>query len=230
MKIDRVTITGADDKTNPIDLKTLSDTFPFVEWGILYSKSKEGSQRYPSQDWIESLLEIDGIDLSAHFCGWWVKEVLENQNFDLITSLNSRFKRIQLNYNFKNSRNWDLAPLVEYAFSHPERSFILQLNKSNLYTITELTSKEIPDNIHFLYDASGGNGSKIKSIEIPMQNHYTGYAGGIGSDNIQEICSLISENENYDTVWVDLESGARIDNEFDIPTVENILNSSKNFI
>ena len=47
----RVTITGADDAVDPGALVALSAEFPFVEWGILFSKSREGEARYPSAEW-----------------------------------------------------------------------------------------------------------------------------------------------------------------------------------
>ena len=38
MTLNRVTITGADDFTEPKDLVELSEEFPFVEWAILLSQ------------------------------------------------------------------------------------------------------------------------------------------------------------------------------------------------
>jgi len=48
VKLDRVTITGADDQTSIAQMAEFSDMFSFVEWGILVSRSQEGAARFPS--------------------------------------------------------------------------------------------------------------------------------------------------------------------------------------
>jgi len=40
MKINKITITGADDRTKISDLVQLQKDYPFVEWGILFSKEQ----------------------------------------------------------------------------------------------------------------------------------------------------------------------------------------------
>jgi hypothetical protein len=52
MKIDRVTITGADNNNTHEELLELQKKYPFVEWGILYSQKKAGENRYPTLDHI----------------------------------------------------------------------------------------------------------------------------------------------------------------------------------
>ena len=229
MEISKVTITGADDRTDIGKLIELSRKYQFAEWGILFSKSKEGQQRYPSKEWIDELLKND-IKLSAHFCGWFSKEVLENKNLDLIKALfSSNFKRVQLNYNFKNSHGWSLAHILDFANSY-EIEIILQHNRSNKKYLDNFLSQKPPSNINFLYDASGGRGTEIVNIPPPIIDHYTGYAGGIGLENIQEVCHKIQNLGDESKVWIDLESGARTNNEFDLDKVEEILRISKFFI
>lgn len=225
MKINKVTITGPDDKTNIGDLVELSKKYPFVEWGILFSNNKVGSSRYPSIDWIKEVVKLD-LPLSAHFCGWWAKQVLNEQNFGLITEADG-FGRIQLNYNFKHSKKWDLDKLLAYA-KGSEKNIILQYNKSNAPTMDALT--EVPDAINFLYDASGGRGTVIKDIHPPIGKSYTGYAGGLNPDNVGDICESIKKHRYQDRVWIDLESGARTNNEFDLTKVESILETSGKYM
>ena len=45
-------MTGADDSVDPKELFRISEKYPFVEWGILFSKSATGRYRYPSKEWI----------------------------------------------------------------------------------------------------------------------------------------------------------------------------------
>jgi hypothetical protein len=49
--LDCVTVTGADDSVNPIDLTVHAARFPFLEFGILLSKKQIGSTRFPSLEW-----------------------------------------------------------------------------------------------------------------------------------------------------------------------------------
>lgn len=58
MEIKIVTITGADDNTNHSDMINISKDFPFVEWGILFSSSRQGSERYPSIEWVNELMNV----------------------------------------------------------------------------------------------------------------------------------------------------------------------------
>lgn len=229
MKINKVTITGADNKVTPQSLVSITNKYPFVEWGILFSLSKEGFQRYPTKAWIEELVKED-LELSAHFCGWWAKQVLEEGNFKLISNLNPKFKRVQLNYNFQNSRGWNLEKLNDYAMDNPERKIILQYNKSNAETLLDFINSGIFLNFDFLYDSSGGRGTEIKEIGDPIRNHYTGYSGGISPTTIDDVCLQILRHNSPAEVWVDLESGARTYNEFDFDKVDEILKKSSYFV
>ena len=67
-----VTITGADDNTDPNQLAHLSRFYPFVEWGILFSEKRRGLPRYPTLRWIrnlEDLAEGRRLKLAMHLCG-----------------------------------------------------------------------------------------------------------------------------------------------------------------
>lgn len=228
MKINRVTITGADDKIKSYDLHDLQLRFPFVEWGILFS-GKTGN-RYPTMKWLNDLLsDYSDLNLSAHFCGFFSRMVLEQNDFASIDNLNSQFGRVQLNYNFSRGGKFDLGALHTYA-KQSDRAIILQYNKSNRYILDEFRDKNLPNNIHFLYDASGGRGVEIQGISTPIDGNYTGYAGGIGDDNVNDICDLITYQLNQSIVWIDLESGARIDDQFNIPICESILSKASKFI
>lgn len=231
MKINKLTITGPDDKVDQSKLVELSQEFPFIEWAILFSKAKEGQTRYPSREYIDRLTSETQIPLAAHFCGWWAKEVLENKNYELITSVSDKFKRIQLNYNFRNSVGFKLIPLNEFVSTLENKAIILQYNKSNAEVLTRFVNEEtLPSNIHFLYDASGGRGTEIERIEATIGNQYTGYAGGITPDNVERICQMITDDSEQVNTWVDLETGARTNDEFDLDKVRDIALKASKFI
>jgi hypothetical protein len=228
MKIDKVTITGADDMITYLDLLTLQEDFPFVEWGVLFSESRAGNKRYPSANHRKNHF-IGGLNLSAHFCGWWAKQVLEEGNFNLISNLPDQYKRVQLNYNFANSHaSWKLKELSNFASSEDNRRIIIQYNRSNQPHVDAWLSRDsVPSKIHFLYDASGGRGTEIKSIEPPIGGHYTGYAGGLSLENIDPVCCDIGRVTNDSSVWVDLETGARTNDQFDLKKTREILDKTQ---
>jgi len=234
MKISKVTITGADDNVNQLRLKQLSEKFPFVEWGILFSSSKIAKQRYPSIDWIAALFE-QNVPLSAHYCGWWSKQVIEEGNVSLIQNLINPFKRVQLNYNFATAKGLiDFRPIITTAANNPDLAVIFQYNKSNKPILDYLAITDIPDNINFLYDSSGGRGTEIQTIGYPIhtgsKTFYTGYSGGIRLENIVKVCDMIEQCPNENECWIDLESGVRRNDEFDIYMVEAILNIVSKYI
>lgn len=228
MNINRVTITGADDKINPYDLLSLSAQFPFVEWGILFSKSKEGQNRYPSKDWIKKFLErkTTEIKISAHLCGAYPREILQNGNLSIFDFLGSDFQRAQINFNFGNtpfeSKHLDHLLWNKEINSH----IILQYNKSNSHVIDILEEYEFD----VLYDSSGGRGTEIKEIKEPFEFYYTGYSGGLGTDNIDDFCQKISMHSNPSNVFIDCESGVRTNDEFDLNKVTKYLEICSKYI
>lgn len=228
MKVNKVTITGADDKTDLAELWALHLHYPFVEWGILFSKNREATQRYPSRT---KILEIASYNmpLSAHFCGWHSKEIMNFQNFRLIDELPESFKRVQINYNFWKSDGWQVKWIIDYAHDHPERAIIFQQNASNAPAMELIRANLRSENIHFLYDSSGGRGVSIDYLQIPY-NNYTGYSGGIHPENVDDIMSAVYNHKLKDTVWIDMESGVRTENDFDPDKVSNVLSICNNYI
>lgn len=232
MQIDRVTITGADNLVNVNNLARLGEMYPLVEWGILFSMNKEGQDRYPNGRKINEF--ADKLpNLSAHFCGHYSREVLEKYNIKLLDQWKGQFKRFQLNYNFQNGNNYAFAPVIDWAINNPDNSIIFQYNKSNKIALSEwLAAKLFPSNVHVLYDSSGGRGTELADIDgkMPFHGHYTGYSGGINPANIKSVIYQLEEIEFKDKVWIDMESGVRTDNKFDIDKVMSVLATCKNFI
>jgi phosphoribosylanthranilate isomerase len=228
MILDRVTITGADDKTDRAELYAMWLLYPFVEWGVLFSKSKEGSPRYPTQTKISEVASFD-MPLSAHFCGWYSRSIMEEQNLRIIDNLPPNFKRIQLNYNFQKENNWRLKPIIDYAAHHPERSIIFQANQSNGAAIQLIRATMNSDNIHFLYDSSGGRGVELSNILPPFET-YTGYSGGLHPGNVEAVVQKILNHKLKRNVWIDLESGVRTENNFDPGKANEVLQLCEQYI
>ena len=99
----RVTVTGADDAVDPRALMALGVEFPFVEWGVLMSESRQGTPRYPTRRWMiglentakDAMRTATAMNLSAHFCGAVAREALAGRLHDL--PVIERVRRIQVN-------------------------------------------------------------------------------------------------------------------------------------
>jgi hypothetical protein len=65
---------------------------------------------------------------------------------------------------------------------------------------------------------------------LPLREMRIGYAGGINENNIVEFATKISENREPHSSWLDLESGARTGDKFDVDKVHRILELTKRFV
>lgn len=222
----RVTITGADDNTYVDDLVKIKKQFPFVEFGILLSSSKQGEPRYPSKRWIRSLYRHRFDNLSAHICGAWVDDICNGDwdsiIYDMDYNLLDIFKRFQINtITKKRNTNIQNAELIQ------NKQLIFQLGNGNDDILTDAISKGI--NAVGLFDMSHGRG--VSPDEWPTSDEYIGYAGGLGPDNIVEQLEIIKTKVNTE-VWIDAETKLRleIDNVLDITKVVEFLELSKPYV
>jgi hypothetical protein len=109
-KLKLVTITGADDRVNPKDLNALSRQYPFVEWGLLLSRTRTGLEpRYPSLKWLSEVSSLE-INKSVHVCGQMARAALENPKeiFTTVRTLVGGVTRVQVNI----SRYLDSCPVM----------------------------------------------------------------------------------------------------------------------
>lgn len=216
--LNKVTITGADDNTDINEILDISEKYPFVEWGILFSKSKVGTPRYPSPHWLINFLFLKTLNVkfnfSAHICGDYCKEICESGNglfFDQFFV--QKFDRFQINYH-DNPWNVDILNnirklCVNYKLNHWQ--IILPVEK---FIDVEFTQ---------LYDCSWGKGiSPSEWIQNPGIE--CGYAGGIGPDNIEEVLSKI---DFAFPCWIDMESNVRTNDKLDLNKVAIVLEFCK---
>ncbi len=227
MNLYTVTIAGADDNAKPKDLAFLSERYPFVEWGILLSQSKQGSNRYPSYNWIDSLEEFqDSLRLSGHLCGGWVRDIVNGQlsfrtqHYNIWSMLN----RIQINLN-----------KIEIPTPNKFLDTIAIINKQLILQVKSIddplfkSAVEAKINVSPLFDQSCGTG---KCPDNWPKTNVTkcGFAGGLNPDNIEEQLDKISKIAANKIVWIDLESGVRTKDRFDIEKTDAVLNIVEDYI
>lgn len=213
-----ITITGADDRVPIVELVQLSDHYPFVEWGILYSEKRIGTPRYPSADWITALrvnAVLAPMNLSLHLCGRAARKVLGG-GWGHLERIHSSFQRIQLNgYDAKA----DDSEQLYLPWLAMRTEFILQVQSAD----------DLPRAIHaatlvggsVLFDPSGGTGVAPDSWpQLPRGK--VGCAGGLTPETAWPTYQKVRE---MGASWVDLESGVRTDDRFDLAKVRATLES-----
>jgi hypothetical protein len=233
VRLDRVTITGADDSVAPQDLIALSERYPFVEWGILFSGSRNGCPRYPSRTWVETLhnaveSRAGHTRLSAHLCGQWVRDLVMNGTFTWEASYgvaSGNFGRVQLN--FHSERQVELHPDFRLATLIQGLQWILQMDGTNDVWASHLMQRPgaIPGQFVPLFDVSGGAGQLPGRWPAALPEMYCGYAGGLSPDNLSVQLPLIEYAARDSNVWIDVETHVRSNNDttFDLEKVERFL-------
>ena len=100
---------------------------------------------------------------------------------------------------------------------------IQQRDKDHLDIYLETLKKNalFDHNYSALLDASGGRGINT-GIDILHTSKKIGYAGGFNPDNVEEKLSYLLENVDG-PFWIDMESGVRTDDWFDLNKVIKVM-------
>ena len=239
MKLDRVTITGADESIEPKHLEEISTEYPFVEWGILISSKRTpvGYPRFPSWKWLGGIRDLmtlhtdankkNDIRWSAHLCGDIVRTLATKAEWAFPLSLLDGFQRIQLNFHGEELKFDNFFP--EMLMFH-EKQFILQMDNVNDHILPIVRKRNI-DAVP-LFDGSHGAGILPGSWPKPIEGIYNGYAGGLGPNNLKKQMDKIAEAAGDAHIWIDMETKIRSDNDklFDLDKVTQCLDIAKDYI
>jgi hypothetical protein len=238
--IKSVTVTGVDHFTNR---QKLSKNFPFVEWGVLLSRSKMGKEsRYPSRTWIEELyafkLDNPTLRFSGHLCGQWARSFAANvkQFHEEAGALLLLFDRLQLNIShILDDINKDdlIAAINDPALG--KCRVIVQVGRRGIPHWWQLSSFM---NVDCLFDCSGGRDilpdwwphpvAIDKGNRVLLDN--CGYAGGLTPDNLQDQLPHLEHASEGQPIWIDVESGVRTSDVFDLDKVQRFLDITKPYI
>lgn len=227
MKIKYCSLTGADDGVQPKDLAALSERYPFAEWAILLLPARAGTLRFPTLDWIEKFpSETPHCHRAMHLCDdGFLKFVAGDKS---ILNLMSGYDRIQLNLKFGDVEGrYDTAELVARVRENPQHQFILQYthDKQGLLPLFH----DVPNHA-VLFDESAGRGISPDSWDAPLPGHACGYAGGMNPDNVKNNLEMIKQVAAGHTTWIDMETGVRTDDQFDLEKAERVLEIAKDYI
>ncbi len=232
--INSITITGADDNISPQDPINLSKLYPFVEWGLLFSPKKQGTPRYPTQEWLEELITLrfkdrmlsgfkNEVKFSMHLCGTWV---------DLAFEGSSLVQKLLEKYNFFQRIQFNCRGHKKYKIDYPNflpshKTYIFQHEPTNPGPFQ--TAKDAGLKCAILFDDSGGKGILPTEWPYPDLHNTCGYAGGLGPDNLYQQMMSIHLRSGMKKVWIDMESGVRTNNNFDLSKVLSCLEAYKDF-
>jgi len=202
----RITFTGVDERTNLADLPR------GVEYGVLFTVSPDGRNRYPSRKdaaAIMAAMSAAGHAVALHVCGARARSELVNGQ---LIDLTAWTDRIQVNGRLEP---WELEDICRH---HAQHEIITQANDWN----ESLLDWEC-DNHAILVDASGGRGQSPSEWRRPATDKTVGFAGGLGPDNIANELRRIRAVAIGDW-WIDMEGKLRAqDDWFDVGRVRAVL-------
>lgn len=223
----------------------LSEKYPFIEWGVLFSMTRAGQDpKYPTVDEIKYFSDYlynaaykDNIhtNRAIHLCGSAARKFLTIESAKdsmVLHDLVGRFGRTQININAKE-HSFEIKPTVLRQLAIFYRPIIFQYNANNKEMLDSFELAKYP-NVHILKDASGGNGIFSSDTTIPeICNQSTiGFAGGFGPDNIEIIFPNIYQSVMSNNVegqfenshfWIDMETKVRDEtNQMDLDKVAKI--------
>lgn len=219
-----LSITGSDNQTSISELNSFHDKNLHVELGLLYYPEKEGTPRNPTFEWRERFFNmIDKNHIALHLCGEEIFRSILSQGFEQ-SSTAQEFKkanRIQININARKSifTHEEIHEVYSKLIKIGCRLIIQYNDTSKAWILPFLESNtNLLNHIDMLLDSSLGKGIVASDFFIPQElQQYSfkyGFAGGISIENIENIHNKVRLlGVEY---WLDLESGARTNNVFDL--------------
>lgn len=193
----RITLTGADERTDVQQLISLVDRYPEVEVGLLYTATPEGRNRYPSLPWLKTAAKALAGRCAVHVCGGTARRQLIAGDLDELTGY---APRIQV--------NGILTADELVACAARVGTLITQHHDKN----ASLVAVSLP-NHSLLIDGSGGRGISPTGWFPPVTHKPVGFAGGMGPDNLTAELGRILPVAK-DNAWVDMEGKLRTEEDW----------------
>ena len=238
MKIKCVTLTGADDQTSFEGMQELSNKYSYLEWAILFSQSKSGTSRYPTWDWVEKLTSTVEGNFSAHMCGKYVDDAIEQGRLTCFSGDNEfvgeHFQRVQFNLSggrLPSVLKDPSAPIWHIRETEFQVIFGGPFSEHmDLFDPMSFTSHGIAP----MFDSSGGRGVLSSWPKIPHHEYgplWCGYAGGLGPKNISQELLHLEDAVGDAVIWIDMETRLRNEkDEFDLGFCEIVLEAVKPYV
>ena len=148
------------------------------------------------------------MKLCAHLCGGWVRDLAIEGEFTFRkTRWWGMFDRVQVN--FHGEEHGDLGGLRRVLEEGGDlKPFILQVDGVHDEAVRKLV-EDFPGLVSPLFDLSGGAGVLPKEWPQAWPGVACGYAGGLGSSNVQEQLAKIRQAAGAGDFWIDMERRVR---------------------
>lgn len=223
MKLQHITFTGIDGKTDLGALWELQQQYPITEFGVLVAKNwRDNGNRYFNPTFLDTLRDR-GLKLSCHLCGsiaraavrgdWEPFRLWARGNWDI-------FQRCQINIATSQENPVWFVPTEDRTMFD---EVILQQRGSDDCPLFMNTYRQGADeHVTTLLDASGGEGINTPIVPLNLV-HKIGYAGGMNEDNVADKLRFLLESDRVHDFWIDMESGVRTDDWFDVDKVRRVL-------
>lgn len=214
-----ITATGIDGATDPRDLLLLQRKYPLAEFGFLLSGNPQESPRFPGAA-ILHRFEGLGLRLSLHLCGHLAREAARGDFSGAIHACAGHFhlfQRVQLNI----TGYGDKPAVEDLHVDVPDdigEVIIQQKDADNARPFKRAAA--VTDRLAVLLDASGGRG-RGGAVRPIGEAYHTGFAGGLGPDNVAATVALLKGMPGVGRFWVDAESRLRGVNDLLDPDLVN---------
>ena len=215
--VELVTFTGIDATTNPADIERLHRRYPATEFGVLIGGRNTNRHQSPAtaERWRDFSQET-GVPFALHLCSAcsrYVNTAEPAEAAAAVVELCGGFGRVQV-----NDTRYDYDRVAAFADAAAVGSVILQ-HRGPFWTAMPLDHPKV----EYLFDQSGGRG-RVGFDEWPApadSGTRVGYAGGITPDNITTAVAAVAAFAPA-RVWLDMETGVRTDDRFDLDKVEAV--------
>ena len=234
MRLRHITFTGIDARTDLQELQAIQLQYPLAEFGVLTSYHwYENTQRYLNPQFLPNLYGR-GLNLALHICGSAAHDAIDGF-WNRINNLTVKylymrlFQRVQLNVANRSDNPARLASTPPNC--HAEVIIQQRPGDAALYEHSLWVGNVGRDQglVSMLIDGSGGQGIDCP-VSIYPSSQKIGYAGGINPDNVADKLTYLFENVNDGEFWIDMESGVRTDDWFDLDKVRRVLETCKPII
>lgn len=234
MKLKHITFTGIDARTDLQELQDIQRQYPLAEFGVLTSYHwYENGNRYLNPQFLPNLYGR-GLNLALHLCGTAAHDAMVGlwnriQRHTVEYLYMSLFQRVQLNVANRSDNPDRLASMPPNCCA----DVIIQQRPGDaaLFERSLWVGRVNPRlrTVSMLIDGSGGLGIDTP-ISIYQSAEKIGYAGGISTDNVADKLTYLFENVRDGEFWIDMESGVRTDDWFDLDKVRRVLETCQPII
>lgn len=226
MRLRHITFTGIDARTDLQELQAIQLQYPLAEFGVLTSYHwYDNTQRYLNPQFLPNFYGR-GLNLALHICGSAAHDAMDGL-WNRINRLTVEyfymglFQRVQLNVANRSDNPDRLASMLPNC----RAEVIIQQRPGDaaLFEHSQWVGRETRlRNVSMLIDGSGGLGID-SPISIYQSAEKIGYAGGISPENVADKLAYLFENVRHGEFWIDIESGVRTDDWFDLDKVRKVL-------